>query len=507
MITLGAVFFYSQTLFDSWEKPQIHGNLELYQTNIILQAQEWNPENNAFKNLKTLKVAFVSKQPLETAIKQYEKVRKSAAGNLEKIQLQLTKQTDISVSNLELGKNRQKQLQVSLQQQRKVIDRIDLHLGIMQAAQANIDRAIQIWADLKESSEIDPDIGETALALSGLWSDSPKILPGSQKLIENNLTGWFRFASLSKLYKLQQTEENLSDLLFSNQKNAEEAVFKLGIVSIPPLITGILGVALLIVIIIQRVIRGRNSLWAQNEDLYWLTPWDGEITLQVFIFGFFLTGQVFIGQFIMPLILSILPLTHPINIQTQALLVISSYFLVAFGVLTVLYFSIKNFLPLHEGWFHLHFQGKWFLWGSCGYCVAGPIVVFVSALNQKLFQGQGGSNPLLQLALDSQDTVALFIFFITAGVAAPLFEEYLFRGFLLPSLTRYFSMWGAITVSSLLFAIVHLNLSEIIPLTALGMVLGFVYTRSRNLMAPIVLHSIWNSSTLVSLFVLGSSGK
>ena len=87
-------------------------------------------------------------------------------------------------------------------------------------------------------------------------------------------------------------------------------------------------------IIIQRVIRGRNSLWAQNEDLYWLTPWDGEITLQVFIFGFFLTGQVFIGQFIMPLILSILPLTHPINIQTQALLVISSYFLVAFGVLT-----------------------------------------------------------------------------------------------------------------------------------------------------------------------------
>ncbi|CCH65770.1 Abortive infection protein [Richelia intracellularis HM01] len=139
--------------------------------------------------------------------------------------------------------------------------------------------------------------------------------------------------------------------------------------------------------------------------------------------------------------------------------------------------------------------------------MAGPIVVFISALNQKLFHGQGGSNPLLQLALDSQDTVALFIFFITAGVAAPLFEEYLFRGFLLPSLTRYFSMWGAITVSSLLFAIVHLNLSEIIPLTALGMVLGFVYTRSRNLMAPILLHSIWNSSTLVSLFVLGSSGK
>lgn len=507
LLTLGAVFFYSQTLFDSWDKPQIHGNLELYQTNIILQAQEWDPENNAFKYLKTAKLAFLSKQPLETSIKQYEKVRKSAASNLEKIQQQWKKQTAISVSNSELGKNRQKQLQVSLQQQKKVIARIDLHLGIMQAAQTNIDKAIQIWADLKDSAEMDPDIGGTALVLSGLWSDAPNILPNTQKLIDNNLTGWFRFASLYKLYKLEQTEENLSKLLFSNQENAEEAVFKLGIVSIPPLITGILGVALLIVIIVQRITQGENSLWAKNEDLYWLTPWDGETTLQVFIFGFFLTGQILIGQFIMPLLLSILPLTHPINIQTQALLVISSYFLVACGVLTILYLSIKKFLPLHADWFHLHFQGKWYLWGFCGYCVAGPIVVFVSLLNQKLFQGQGGSNPLLQLALDSQDAVAIFIFFITAGVAAPLFEEYLFRGFLLPSLTRYLSIWEAITVSSLLFAIVHLSLSEIIPLTALGMVLGFVYTRSRNLMAPILLHSIWNSGTLISLFVLGGSGK
>ena len=234
LLTLGAVFFYSQTLFDSWNKPQIHGNLELYQTNIILQAQEWNPENNSFKYLKTAKFAFLSKQPLETSIKQYEKVRKSAASNLEKIQQQWKKQTAISVSNSELGKNRQKQLQVSLQQQKKVIARIDLHLGIMQAAQANIDTAIQIWADLKDSAEIDPDIGGTALVLSGLWSDTPNILPNTQKLIDNNLTGWFRFASLYKLYKLEQTEDNLSKLLFSNQENAEEAVFKLGIVSIPP---------------------------------------------------------------------------------------------------------------------------------------------------------------------------------------------------------------------------------------------------------------------------------
>lgn len=145
------------------------------------------------------------------------------------------------------------------------------------------------------------------------------------------------------------------------------------------------------------------------------------------------------------------------------------------------------------------------MWGLGGYCTALPIVVVVSLINQQLWQGQGGSNPLLQLALESQDGVALGIFFSTAAIAAPFFEEILFRGFLLPSLTRYLPVWGSILVSSLLFAIAHLSLSEILPLTALGIVLGVVYTRSRNLLAPMLLHSLWNSGTLLSLFTLGSN--
>ncbi|MGA9377966.1 MAG: CPBP family intramembrane glutamic endopeptidase, partial [Phormidium sp.] len=61
-----------------------------------------------------------------------------------------------------------------------------------------------------------------------------------------------------------------------------------------------------------------------------------------------------------------------------------------------------------------------------------------------------------------------------------------------------------IITSSLIFAIAHLSLSEVLPLTTLGIVLGVVYTRSRNLLAPIFLHSLWNSGTLISLFILGS---
>ncbi len=179
----------------------------------------------------------------------------------------------------------------------------------------------------------------------------------------------------------------------------------------------------------------------------------------------------------------------------------------ASGAISVLYLSIKRFLPLDSGWFRFNLRGKWFLWGFGGYCAALPVVVVVSLINQQIWQGQGGSNPLLQLALESQDSLALGIFFLTAAIAAPLFEEFLFRGFLLPSLTRYMSVWWAIIASSFLFAIAHLSLSEVLPLFALGIVLGVVYTRSRNLLAPMLLHSLWNSGTLLSLFILGSGSN
>jgi len=68
-------------------------------------------------------------------------------------------------------------------------------------------------------------------------------------------------------------------------------------------------------------------------------------------------------------------------------------------------------------------------------------------------------------------------------------------------------VWGAIVLSSFIFALAHLSLSEVLPLMVLGMVLGFVYARSRNLLTSMLLHSLWNSGTLLSLFVLGSSSQ
>ncbi|NEU79480.1 CPBP family glutamic-type intramembrane protease [Nostoc sp. UIC 10630] len=514
VLTPIAVLLAVSALFGSWQEPQFQSRLELYQTNIALQAQGWQSEDSGDDNLQGIREAILGEQPLESATKQYQEARQSVQANLDKINnklAQLRSQSEITPTppkplpevppTTKTSKQGKQQLQQSLKQLQKLVAELDLRLGILQAQQGQTDTALKTWSELQKRSDVNPEFGETAAVLSGLWSNPPRLLQNAQERIQKNLEGWFRSSALVQLYQLQQRQDALLAVKAAQKETAAQAVFKLAVIGTIPTLAALIGLILLILLFAQRLLKGKASLVAQNADIPWSTPWDGETVLQVFIVGFFFMGQIFV-----PLVISVLPIPRPIvDVRLQAFSVLVSYLLVAFGALLVLYFSLKPFFPLPEFWFRFRLKNNWFLWGLGGYCTALPIVVMVSLINQQLWQGQGGSNPLLQLALESQDGVALGIFFFTAAIAAPFFEEILFRGFLLPSLTRYLPVWGSIIISSLLFAIAHLSLSEILPLTALGIVLGVVYTRSRNLLAPMLLHSLWNSGTLLSLFVLGSN--
>lgn len=516
-LTPFAALLAGLSLFSSLQEPQFQSRLELYQTNIALQAQAWQAEEVNDNSPQVIREAILGEKPLENAIKQYETTRQSVQTNVTKTQNQLAQLRSSSENatppqplpdksfKTTISRNDQrKQLQQSLVQLQKFSAELDLNLGILQAQQGQTQTAIKTWGDLEKrlnTSELSTDMEKTAAVLRGLWSDSPQLVPNAQQLIQNNLQGWFRSTALIQLYQLQQRQDALQAVQAAQQETAAQSVFKLALIATIPSLTALAGLILLIFLIAQRLLKGKESLLEQYADLAWSTPWDADTILAVFVVGFFFMGQIFV-----PSLFALLPIPRPlVDVRLQAVSVLVSYLLVAAGALSVLYVSIKRYFPLPANWFRFRLQDNWFLWGLGGYCAALPIVVIVSLINQQLWQGQGGSNPLLQLALESQDFTALGIFYVTAAIAAPLFEEVLFRGFLLPSLTRYIPVWGAILASAALFAAAHLSLSEILPLTALGIVLGVVYTRSRNLLAPILLHSLWNSGTLLSLFLLGSN--
>jgi membrane protease YdiL (CAAX protease family) len=263
------------------------------------------------------------------------------------------------------------------------------------------------------------------------------------------------------------------------------------------------GTGILITLGVRRLLRS-----APEKPLAWTVPWSGETTWQGIIVGFFLLGQIGIVQSGVPLVTLVLRrvLGSEVfrTVKVQALLLVGVYSAMALGVLVFFYYLLREFRPLPPRWFQLRLEWQAVAWGVGGYLVALPLVTLISWLNQTLWQGQGGSNPMLFLALKNQDWFALGCFFFTAVLLAPLFEEWVFRGFLLASLTGPFPMSAAVLGSGLIFALAHLSASEILPLWTLGSILGYVYSRSQNLLSSIVLHSLWNSGTLLGLTLLGS---
>ncbi len=513
LLTPVVIFLVGASLLDSWTKPQIQSQLELYQTDLLLQAAEW--QSSEGNNLGSARNALVGTDPVENSLEQYKKVRQSAQTTLGQLNQTSSRLAPIpktsgplsrtdSELNPELGSP---PVRRSPQQKlRQLIDQLDLRLGILHAQLGQTGAALKTWTDLlrRPSTQTgSKQLVETTKVLIGLWSDPPRLLPDAEQQIQQNLTGWFQDQALTQLYQLQQRQDALAELQARQQEMAESALFRLTIVGGLPVLGSLIGLGLITVWAARQVIGRKGAESQLSASDAWPVPWSGETIWQVMILWF----MAFFGVslLLVPLAVQLLGL-NPANLgaRSQAFLALFNYGTMVVAGLSILYLCLRPFLSQPSHWFQFNWRGNWFGWGLGGYLAALPLVIIVSLLNQRLLQSHGGGNPLLDIILQGQDRTTIAVLFLMVAVLAPFFEETLFRGFFLPSLTRYLPAWGAIALSALVFAIAHLSLSDILPLTVLGMVLGYVYLRSRNLLASILLHSIWNSGSLLALLTLGS---
>jgi hypothetical protein len=499
LMTIATIWQISFSLIGSSNEPQIQGSLELYQNNLVLHITELQPEKldlpvRSNDNFRQILNGLIGKEPYRESIEQYREAIRLAQVNRDKLKAQLDR---LRVSDLvEVNNIQQEVVKKSIVENNNYLDELNLKLGILQAANNKIDKALQTWDKIPDNS----NLTKTASLLQNLWQESPSLPSEAETTINNSLSGWFRYRSLQKINLIDNKQSEIAKLEIQEQNIAIKSLIQLTLIGIIPIISGLLGVALSIFLFVQLILKKEKSILATNANTSWETPWDWENIWQVIIVGFF-----FISQFVLPIFFGLLDFNPAeFTLRQKATYVLISYLAMAASGLGVLYFSLKKYFPLPKNWFQFNLFDNWFVWGFGGYLVALSLVVIVSLVNQQIWNGQGGSNPLLFLALKSQDSVALAIFFFTASIAAPIFEEIIFRGFLLSSLSKYVSVTTAIILSSLLFAIAHLSLSEIVPLMTLGIVLGTVYSRSRNLLSSILLHGLWNSGTLISLFILGS---
>ena len=281
---------------------------------------------------------------------------------------------------------------------------------------------------------------------------------------------------------------------------ASAAAWRLAVSGLLPLLTVLVGSLLLLAQII-RALRGRLQPWPAMEG-----PALSLIDLVLLVAGgFVVISAVGVPLVALPLVASVTAgLESP---RREAVTVVINYSVMALPSLLILWRQL-NALPRDQAP-----QGGWLQWrlrpwpGAISSAVAGwlmvtPVVVVTGWLLVRLVGDPGGSNPLLELVLGSKDPLALFLLGWTAVVLAPLFEETIFRGALLPVLAKRWGTAGGVVLSALLFAMAHISIGELAPLTVLGVGLALLRVSTGRLLPSVLMHALWNAITFLNLLVL-----
>lgn len=95
-------------------------------------------------------------------------------------------------------------------------------------------------------------------------------------------------------------------------------------------------------------------------------------------------------------------------------------------------------------------------------------------------------------------------FMFSAIFAAPILEELLFRGVIQGSMTNRFGPVIGIIVGALVFGLVHGNPVQMCNAFFIGMVLGYIYHRTKTLWSVIILHCLNNTFSYFMWLVGGN---
>ncbi len=96
------------------------------------------------------------------------------------------------------------------------------------------------------------------------------------------------------------------------------------------------------------------------------------------------------------------------------------------------------------------------------------------------------------------------ILFVIIAVAPAFLEEFTFRGFILGRLEKYNKL-AALLVSSLLFSFMHMTVEQIPFAFLAGMLMGYVYLRTRSIWSVIIIHGMNNLLAFIETMVLQNS--
>jgi membrane protease YdiL (CAAX protease family) len=161
----------------------------------------------------------------------------------------------------------------------------------------------------------------------------------------------------------------------------------------------------------------------------------------------------------------------------------------------VLFLLISRQLKLSKNtWSSLGLR-KFKFWQSLKYIAGWPFVLIgclaiVAGISALLGYQPPAKSMEESVAIKQQ----LLPVFIAVSLFAPLLEEILYRGILFPSIARKYGFTLGIILSSVFFAISHINPIQIVTTIILGPYLCIMYKRLNSIIPGMILHSIHNAA-------------
>lgn len=92
--------------------------------------------------------------------------------------------------------------------------------------------------------------------------------------------------------------------------------------------------------------------------------------------------------------------------------------------------------------------------------------------------------------------------FLTVVIAAPILEELIFRGIILDGFLKRYSPVKAILLSSLLFGLIHINPSQVVFASLMGLMLGWIYWKTGSLLLSVFIHFVNNGLAYMLILIL-----
>ncbi len=135
---------------------------------------------------------------------------------------------------------------------------------------------------------------------------------------------------------------------------------------------------------------------------------------------------------------------------------------------------------------------------GCGLIFGAYILIFIHNLLLLAFDIAPQGELLAELF--EQENIGILIF--TGVILAPVIEEIFFRGFVYSGLLKEYNWKVAALISSFLFALAHMQLVALIPTFLMGLVLTYLYHRSKSIWPGIILHLLVNSFAFSTVYLM-----